>query len=412
MPNPSSPPPAAPPTALSGIKVLDLAMFFPAPYCAAMLGDFGADVVKVEPPAGDGMRATGAMKDGESYAFAWVSRNKRSLRLDFAKPAGIELLHRLTAAADVVIINQTAKLLERWGCRYEDIARRNPRAIVLSLSAFGEEGPYAGRTGNGTLCEAYAGVSNMIGEADGPPMLMSVPLGDVMGAISGLVGTLVALYWRDANRADKRGEGQLIDATIYEALLPLLGSTLAPWKAGTPAPKRMGSRMEATVPRNAYRTRDGRWVALSASTDPQIARILALLDIDTPENRERFGTMAARLRNVAAMDAIMSGWIAQHDLAAVLAKLGGEARISIAEINDLNQVLADPNVKARGSITTIDDPRLGPINTPSPAPRLTRTPGRITSPAPALGEHTEAVCAEWLGLSESEIAALRTSGAV
>lgn len=399
---------AQPPTALGGVRVLDLAMFFPAPYCAAMLGDFGADVVKVEPMAGDGMRATGAMKDGESYAFAWVSRNKRSLRLDFANPEGLSLLHRLTAAADVVIINQTAKLLERWGCRYEDIARRNPRAIVLSLSAFGEEGPYAGRTGNGTLCEAYAGISNMIGEADGPPMLMSVPLGDVMGAISGLVGTLTALYWRDANG----GEGQLIDATIYEALLPLLGSTLAPWKAGMPSPKRMGSRMEATVPRNAYRTRDDRWVALSASTDPQIARILMLLGIDTPDNRARFGTMEARLANVTAMDGIMADWIGRNDLETVLARLGSEARISIAEINDLNQVLADPNVKARGSIATIDDPRLGRINTPAPAPRLAKTPGCIASPAPALGEHTEAVCREWLGLADEALAALRAAGAI
>jgi len=404
----TNPAPSAPRAALSGVKVLDLAMFFPAPYVAAMLGDFGADVVKCEPLAGDGLRGTGAMKDGESYAFAWISRNKRSLRMDFDKPEGLALLHQLTSVADVIILNQTGKLLSRWGCSYDEIAKRNPRAVVLSLSAFGEEGPYAGRSGNGTLCEAYAGISNMVGETDGPPMLLSVPLGDVMGAISGLVGTLMALYWRDANK----GEGQRIDASIYEGLLPLLGSSLASWQEGTPPPRRMGSRMAATIPRNAYRSRDGRWLALSASTDPQIARILELLAIDTPENRARFGTMKARMAHVEEMDSLMSDWIGAQDCATVLAKLGGDARISVAEINDLDQVMADPNVRARGSITRFEDPRLGTIKTPAPTPRLTKTPGRIARPAPALGEHTEAVCRDWLGLSDADVESLRHAGAI
>jgi crotonobetainyl-CoA:carnitine CoA-transferase CaiB-like acyl-CoA transferase len=229
----------------------------------------------------------------------------------------------------------------------------------------------------------------------------------VMGAISGLVGTLVALYWRDANR----GEGQLIDASIYEGLLPLIASSLATWQEGEPPPKRMGSRMPATIPRNAYCTKDGRWVALSASTDAQIARILELFGIDTPENRARFGTMEARQAHELEMDALMRDWLLAHDCATAVAKLT-EARISVGEINDLKQVVDDPQFKARESITRFEDPNLGTIKTPAPAPKLTKTPGRIARPAPQLGEHSEAVCREWLGMAGEEIEALKRAKAI
>ena len=390
-PTTAAPPTAASSTALAGVRVLDLATLFPAPLLAAMLGDFGADVVKVEPADGDPLRFVGEMHGDRSYVWALAGRNKRSVRVDFDTRDGIDLVQRLTAVADVVVVNQPPKILARWGCAYPDIAARNPRAVVVSVSGFGVDGPYADRAGNGTLAEAYAGLTYMTGDADGPPMLPSVPVGDVMGAVAGISGVLAALYWRDANG----GTGQLVDVSMFESVLPFLGPAMVAWSAGDPPPARTGSRVPGAVPRNVYATADGRWLAVSGATGAQVGRMLELIGADTPEHRARFAHSADRLRHGDDLDALVAAWIRAHDADTVLEQLLA-ARIPAVPVNDLARLVADPHVIARASVTEIDDADLGRVHLPSPQPTLRATPGRIHHTGPALGAHTDEVTRDWL----------------
>jgi len=372
--------------------VLDLATLFPAPMTAALLGDLGADVVKVEPPAGDALRVTGAMRGNRTYVWALANRNKRAVRVDFDTDAGLDVVHRLTAVADVVVLNQPRSVLQRWGCTYEAIAARNPRAVVTLVTGFGADGPYADRPGNGTVLEAYGGLTHMTGERDGPPVLASVPIGDFMGSFFGLSGVLAALYWRDVNG----GTGQLVDVSLYEAVLQFLGPAMVAWSPGDAPPARTGSRIPVATPRNVYRTRDARWVVISGPVDAQVLRMLALMGADSDENRARFGRAADRNSNADALDAIVADWVADHDAGHVVDALV-QARIPVTEVNDVASLVADVHAQARGSIAAVVDPELGTVYMPAPAPHLSRTPPRIASTGPALGADTDDVLRDWLG---------------
>ena len=301
--------------ALRGVRVLDVATLYPAPLLAAMLGDLGADVVKVEAPTGDPLRSMGVAP------WSVAGRNKRSVVVDFDADDGRSLLHRLTAVTDVVVFNQPAWVLARWECRDPDVTARNPRAIVVHVSAFGSAGPYAGRAGNGTLAEAFIGL----------PADFGVPLGDTVGAIHGVTDVLAALHWRDH---DGEGAGRVVDVTLYEALLPFLAPALA------------GVERGVTV-RERYAGRDGRPVAISATTPAQVAR----------------------LRELAGTD--VADWVTPRSAEEAVEELVA-ARVPAVIVNDLASLRTDPHVVARGSL---------------------RPPGRA---APSLGEHTAEVVEEWL----------------
>jgi crotonobetainyl-CoA:carnitine CoA-transferase CaiB-like acyl-CoA transferase len=378
------------PRALEGVRVLDLATLLPGPMLAAMLGDLGADVVKVEPPTGDPLRVTGAMHGGHSLLWSLANRNKRSLIADLDDPDGLALVHRLTEVADVIVLNQPLHVLERWACNYEAIAERNPGAVVVLVSGYGADGPYAERAGTGTVLEAFGGLTHMTGEADGPPVLSSVPIGDYLGAFFGFQGVLAALYWRDACG----GTGQFVDASIYEAVMQLLGPAMATWSPGQPAPSRTGSRIPAATPRNVYTTSDDRWVVISGPTDSQVARILEVINADQ-ETRERFATANHRNEHAGELDAAVAGWVASHELTTVVASLV-DARVPVTEVQDTAGLYADPHVHARSSITAIHDPETGDRLIPSPAPHLHATPPRTPSSGPALGADTGAVIRDWL----------------
>jgi formyl-CoA transferase len=382
------------PAALSGVRVLDLATLFPAPMVAAMLGDLGADVVKVEPPSGDALRVTGAMRGDRSYVWALAGRNKRAVEVAFDTDEGLDVVRRLTAAADVVVLNQPPRVLERWGCTYDEIAARNPGAVVVLVTGFGADGPYAGRAGNGTVLEAYGGLTHMTGDADGPPVLSSVPIGDYLGAFFGVSGVLAALYWRDANG----GTGQLVDVSIYEAVLQFLGPAMVAWLPGDDPPARTGSRIPVATPRNVYRTQDGRWVVISGPTDAQVLRILELMGTDSDEHRARFGEAGSRNAHADQLDGMVAAWVASQDARDVVDALVG-ARIPVTEVNDLAGLLADPHVQARRSIAELADAELGTLRVPAPAPHLSRTPLRIATTGPARGADTAAVLDDWLGES-------------
>ncbi len=401
------------PRALEGLRVLDLAILFSAPQIATMLGDLGADVVKLEPPdrdgraGGDPMRGMGFLRDGKSLNWATVSRNKRTVTCDPATPAGRALLHDLVRAADVVVENLPARTLEQWGATPDELLAVNPDAVVVTVSCYGTTGPYAGRDGNGSLAEAFGGLTNLTGEADGPPMLPSVPLGDVLTAIAGVVATLAACYHRDA----RGGRGQKVDVSMYEPVLQLLTSSAIGYVEGTPPPGRTGSRVPNGVPRNVYRTRDGAWLVVSGTTDHQVGRLLPLLGLDADADRAKFAKAAVRAQHADELDGLVATWIGAHDRADVVETLLG-ARIPVAPVNSLADLVADPHVVARGDFVEVPDPDLGPVRMLAPLPRLSATPAAIRWAGPALGAHNDDVYRDWLGLDADDLRNLRDEGAI
>jgi len=278
---------------------------------------------------------------------------------------------------------------------------RNPRLVVVSVSCYGRTGPYAERAGAGTLAEAFAGFAHMNGEADGPPMVPSLPLGDTLSGFSGVIGTMMALYARD--RADGgSGCGQHVDVSMVEPILQLLALPLASYDGSGSGPKRMGSRVAGGVPRNLYRAADGDWMALSGTTDAQVGRILTLIGCDDEEGRVRFGTSSARLAAADELDGLVARFIAGRSRDEALAAFH-EIRIPVAPVNDLAALLDDPHLRERAAVTTLEDPVIGDVHLVTPAPRLSATPGRHRHTGPTLGEHTREILADWLGLDEAEV---------
>lgn len=410
--------PMAAPTALAGLRVLDLTTLLAAPQIAAMLGDFGADVVKIEPLAGDPLRQLGLRRGEGSPAWAWVSRNKRAITLDLDQAEGQRTFRRLVAEADVLVENLTPALRERWQCSYETLANRNPRLVVVSVSCFGQTGPLAAEPGAGALAEAFAGFAHMNGESTGPPILPSLPLGDAMTGFSGVIGALLACYWRD-RRDSGSGRGQHVDLSMHEPILQLLGlpiATLAETDGdggagGSEGPRRNGSRVDGGVPRNLYRCGDGRFVALSGTTDAQVARVLAVIGRDRPEDHARYGRSAARLAVADELDCLVADWIAGKDRDEVLGAFHA-VRVPVAPVHDLVELTRDPHIRARESLTTFPDNALGSVTLVAPSPKLSASPGRHHHPGPALSAHTDEVLRDWLALSADEIARLRAAKAI
>jgi crotonobetainyl-CoA:carnitine CoA-transferase CaiB-like acyl-CoA transferase len=401
------------PRALEGLRVLDLAILFSAPQIAAMLGDLGADVVKLEPPprdgkpGGDPMRQMGEHRNGRSLMWSVVSRNKRAVTCDPATDEGRALLHRFIETADVVVENLPRRTLEQWGCTPEQMQALNPNAVVVSVSCYGTSGPYAGRDGNGSLAEAFGGLTNLTGEADGPPMLPSIALGDTLTAIVGMVGTLAACYHRDA----RGGTGQHVDVSMFEPVLQLLTGSVTGWQRDTPPPHRHGSRVPNGVPRNVYRTACGSWLVVSGTTDNQIGRLLPILGLDTEEGRAKFAKARDRVQHADELDGLVADWIAAHERDEVVERFL-DARIPVAPVNDLASLVADPHVIARRDVLVVEDDELGPVQMVAPAPRLSATPAEIRSLGPALGAHNDEVYAEWLGLDGDDVVKLRESGVI
>ena len=395
--------------ALAGLRVLDISTFFAAPQVAAMLGDFGADVIKLEPPAGEALRSIGAQRHGKSLMWALASRNKRTITCDLETTEGRDLLRRLVGQVDVLVENYPAETLAAWGCAWEDLHALNPDLVMVSVSCYGRTGPLADRSGAGTLAEAFGGLTNMTGEPDGPPMLPSIPLGDTLVAFSGVIGALVAAWHARVNG----GGGQLVDVSMYEPVLTLMQSTIIAWDptGDEPPPHRTGSRVPTGVPRNVYRARDDRWLVVSGTTDRQVARILDLMGQDTAENRARFGRSPDRLRNAYELDGLVAQWVGAHDSAEVMARLEA-VRVPVAPVHDVPGLLADPHVVARGSLRTVDDPDIGPVTLVTPSPHLSATPGEVRFTGPPPGAHNAEVYGELLGLDATALAALAERGVI
>ncbi len=393
---------------LSGLKVIDAASIFAGPLIATLLADFGADVVKIEHPTGDSLRKTGHKKNGVPLWWKVVSRNKRCITLDLKHPKGQALFKRLVADADVLIENFRTGTLERWGIGWDVLSALNPRLVMVRVTGFGQTGPYRRRAGFGTLAEAMSGFAHITGEPDGPPTLPPFGLADGIAANYGAFATMFALWERDMKGS---GKGQYIDLALYEPLFALLGAQPTVYDQLGIIQQRTGNRSVNNVPRNAYRTKEGRWVALSTSAESIVFRVLRLCGGEAAAADPRFQTAESRLRHADEIDALVGGWIARHTLQEVLDAFE-RAEAAIGPVYDIEQLLADPQVQARGSVTEVPDPELGRVRMQSVFPLLSRTPGRIRHAGPRLGQHNEEILCGELGLTAAELAALKDEGVV
>ena len=371
--------PAAPPTALDGLRVLDLSSLYAAPLIATNLGDFGAEVIKVEHPRGDDARRWGLAKDGVPLWWKSVARNKRVIALDLGTEEDRAVVRRLAAGADVLIENFRPGRLERWDLGPEALHADNPGLVIVRVTGFGQTGPYSDRPGFGTLAEAFSGFAHMTGQPDGPPTLPPFGLADAVCGLAGTYATLAALYWRDAAGGDA---GQVIDLSLYEPLFSVLGPQVTEFSALGVVQNRQGNRSPRTSPRNAYRTSDERWVAISGGTQQIADRVLRAVEREDLVGDPRFCDAAARRANADDLDAIVAGWIAAHRLDQVLARFE-EVQAPIAPVYDTRQILDDPQYQARESFVRCPDPDLGEVTIPGIVPRLSRTPGQVRWTGPA-----------------------------
>ncbi|WP_083469236.1 CaiB/BaiF CoA transferase family protein [Methylobacterium variabile] len=372
---------------LSGIRVLDLSRLVAGNMLSLQLADFGADVIKLEPDRGDPLRHW--QENGIPAWWKVYSRNKRSIRLDLKTPEGKASLRRLVPTAQVLIEGFRPGVMEAAGFSPDTLLGLNPKLVVVRISGFGQTGPYAQRPGFGSLIEAMSGFAAKNGFADKPPALPNLALADMVAGLSGAFATLAAL--RVAERPD--GAGQVVDLSLLEPLHATLGPDAAIHRLTGRSPSRIGNRVSITAPRNVYRTRDGEWLALSASTQDMAARLFRAIGRPDMVDDPRFATNSARLDNVDAVDAIVGGFIAARDLADNLAYFE-QAEVTVGPVYDPAGFALDPHVQGRGVLVEVEDPELGPVPMHAPFPRLSRTPGRIRRLAPTLGQDEAAIAAE------------------
>jgi crotonobetainyl-CoA:carnitine CoA-transferase CaiB-like acyl-CoA transferase len=386
--------------------VLDLATLFAGPLAATLLGDFGADVVKVEHPTKpDPSRGHGPAKDGVGLWWKLLGRNKRNITLDLSAPRGRDTLLRLARDADVVVENFRPGTLERWGLGWAALSAANPRLVLARVTGFGQVGPYARRPGFGTLAEAMSGFAAVTGEPDAPPTLPPFGLADSIAALATAYAVMTALAARD-----RTGEGQVVDMAIIEPILTVLGPQPLWYDQLGHVQPRTGNRSQNNAPRNTYRTADGTWVAVSTSAQSIAERVMRL--VGRPELTEEpwFATGAGRAAHSDVLDEAVGAWIARRGRSEVLDAFE-KAEAAVAPVQDVRDVMEDPQYRALGTITTVDDPELGQLRMQNVLFRLSATPGAIRWAGRPHGADTEAVLAE-AGLDGDEIAALRREGVV
>jgi formyl-CoA transferase len=390
------------------LRVVDAATLFAGPMIASVMGDYGADVVKIEHPEGDNLRKLGWTKDGVSLWWALVGRNKRSITLALSHPRGQELAKRLLADADVFVEGFRPGTLERWNLAPESLHELNPGLVIVRTSGFGQTGPYRSLPGFGTLAESISGFAYITGWPDGPPTLPPFGLADGVASLTGVFATMFALWWRE-HGGD--GQGQVIDLSIYEPLFWLLGPQSLLYDQLGIVQERTGNAAPFTAPRNAYRTADGRWLGLSASAQSIAERVMRIVGREDLVAEPWFADHTGRLEHADELDAIIQDWIGRRTADEVLASFA-EHEAAIAPINSIADIFDDPQFQARETITTVEHPALGPLRMQNVIPRLTRTPGRIDHPGPELGEHNDEIYRGELGLGDAELDELRRLGVV
>ena len=390
-------------SALQGIRVLDAATLFAGPMAATMLADFGADVIKIEHPIkGDPVRLHGHTKDGVALWWTMLARNKQALALDLGKAAGSDVFKLLIADTDVFIENFRPGTLERWGIGPEELFKINPKLIIARVTGFGQFGPYAGRAGFGTLAESMSGFAAMTGEVNGPPTLPPFGLADGIAALATSQAILIALAAQKNPESDAFGKGQVIDLAIIEPILAILGPQPTVYDQLGIVQPRSGNRSVNNAPRNTYKTKDGKWVAISTSAQSIAERVMILVGHPEVISEPWFASGGERAKHADLLDGYVSAWISERDTTEVINAFEA-AEAAVAQIYDIKDIMQDQQFQALDTITTVEDPKLGPVRMQNVMYRMSQTPGEIKWTGRNKGQDTLQILTERLGLTAEQI---------
>jgi crotonobetainyl-CoA:carnitine CoA-transferase CaiB-like acyl-CoA transferase len=394
---------------LRNLRILDLATIIAGPLAAGLLADFGAEVLKVEMPGkGDGLRALRPHKDGVSLWAKVVNRNKQGITLDLRKSEGADLVKRLVVDCDVLVENFRPGTMERWGLSPEVLWEANPKLTILRVSAFGQEGPYAEKPGFARVADAMSGFLSLCGPADGAPIHAGYPIADSVTGLFGALGILTALLERKEN---PDAPGQVVAVSLFESMFRILDFLAVEYDQLGEVRQRTGNRNPYAAPGNVYRTRDGQWCTLAASTQSVFERLAGAIGRPDLIEDPRFAANTDRLANHDDLDAVIGDWFAAHDADDACAQLDAAA-VSAARVRTIDDLFADPQVQASGMLVRVADPELGTLRMQGVTPRFSRTPGAVHRSGPVLGADNDAVYRRFLGLSEVEIANLKAKSII
>ncbi|MBS4752221.1 CoA transferase [Nocardioides sp. zg-ZUI104] len=393
---------------LDDVRVVELGQLLAGPFCGQLLGDFGAEVIKVEDPAsGDPMRQWGREKPhGRSLWWPVVARNKKSVTADLRTAEGQDLVRRMLEKADVLIENFRPGTLERWGLAPERLWETNPRLVVTRVTGFGQTGPYASRAGYGSIGEAMGGIRYVTGDPDRPPARAGISLGDSLAATFACLGTLVALHQRE-----RTGRGQVVDSAIYEAVLAMMESLIPEYQVAGYQRERTGTTLPNVAPSNVYPTADGEMVLVAANQDTVFRRLAAAMDRPELATDERYATHGARGHHMAELDELIARWTATQPADALL-ELLHEHGVPAGRIYKAADMLTDPHFAAREAIVRLTHPELGELAMHNVVPKLSESPGRVRHVGPRLGEHNDDIYRDLLGIDDDELSSLRSAGII
>ena len=388
---------AASERALDGVRVLELGTTIAGPFCARLLADFGADVIKVEPAEGDPIRVSGKRFHGKGLYAASLMRNKRLVTIDLRTAAGQDLVRRFAARCDIVIENFRPGTLEKWGLGYEDLSRINPRIVLVRISGYGQTGPYSGRPGYGVVCEAVGGLRHVTGDPDRPPARANIGLTDCITGLYAAFGAVMAL-----RHSERTGHGQVVDTALYECAFSFMEPHIPAYEKLGFVVNREGSAHTNSVVNNLFQTKDGHYVHVQGSQENGFRRLcLAMGRPDILED-ERYNTRLARIQHAEEIDGIVAAWTGEREYAEVERALSAQD-VTFTRIYTMADIFNDPHYRARGMLASIPDEELGSVTVAAPVPRLTRTPGSIKKSGGRVGRDTIEVLRDVLGLAPEEI---------
>ncbi|HSV84573.1 MAG TPA: CoA transferase [Ramlibacter sp.] len=393
---------------LVGLKVLDASTVVAGGFASSMLGDMGAEVIKVEnPQGGDSNREMAPRKDGVSLWHKVTARNKKSITLDLRQSTGQDLFRQLCAKADVVIENFRAGTMEKWGLGYEALSAANPGLVMLRISGYGQDGPYAHRSGFGTVAEVMSGLTARSGFPDSPPQLSSIPLADEQSGMFGAYAILAAIFRRDHATDEGAGKGQVIDIALYEPLFRMIEEQVINYDQLGQTTGRIGNRMLINAPRGLFKTKDERWVAISAFTQSTVNRLCRVIGGDALVNDPRIQGAPNRVANVEWLEGVIGGWMARHTEEEILAVFEREDVVGCG-LWDVQRIMDDPQFLHRGNIVKVQDPQLGEVRVHGVVPKFSDTPGAVNHLGVPLGQNNDEIYRDWLGLGEAEIRQLQS----
>lgn len=394
---------------LSGIRVLDLATFIAAPFAASTLGEFGADVIKVErPDGGDPWRRYGTPKDGgDTLAWKSEARNKCSVTLNLRTPEGVEIIKQLVAKSDVLCENFRPGTLEKWGLGWDVLVAINPSLIMLRVSGYGQDGPYRDRPGFARIAHAYGGLVHLAGMPEGPPVTPgSTSLADYITGLYGAIGVLVALRHRD-----ETGRGQIIDVSLYESIFRVLDELAPAYAEEGIVRGPEGTKTLNAVPHGHYLAKDGKWLAIACTSDAMFGRLAAMMERPELAAPETYGEVSRRLAHFDEVDALVADYIEGFTRDDFITRCV-EFEVPAAPVNTIADIFADEHVKARETLVEVADTSGNPVIMPNVVPRLSKTPGHVKNTGPLLGDATERVLTELCGLDDETIDRLRSKGVI